>query len=145
MNIQPIQFNRQWVGTVGNFSLLLYGLLLVGLMYLDYRHDPPNPALMGTATYGHNAVGEFERNVIRAVLELMILYLILRPWSYQHSWERPLVALILFLPWTCLHLINIHVGGVTTIHGLGLLLLEAGLCSLTLVSGFQAARKLKSD
>ena len=144
MNIQQIQFNRQWVGIMGNFSLLLYGLLLVVLMYLDYRHDPPNPALIGTATYGRNAVGEFERNIIRTVLELVILYLILRPWSYHHSWERPLVALSLLLPWTCLHLINMHVGGVTTIHGLGLLLLGTGLLSLTLVSAFQAARKWKS-
>jgi len=126
-----------------NFSLLLYGLMIVVLMYLDYRHDPPNPALTGTATYGHNVEGEFEQNVNRTVTELVILYVILRPWSYRHSWGRSLAALVLFFPWTCLHLVNIHVGGATTIHGLGLLFLEAILFSVILVSGFQAIRKLK--
>jgi hypothetical protein len=127
-----------------NLSLLLYGLMIVVLMYLDYRYDPPNPALTGTATYGHNIEGEFEQNVIYTVMELVILYIILRPWSYHHSWGRSLAVLILLFPWICLHLVNIHVGGTTTIHGLGLLLLEIILFSVTLVSSFQAIRKINS-
>jgi len=62
-----------------NFSLLLYGLMIIGLMYLNYRHDPPDPALTGTATYGHNIAGEFEQNVIQTITELVILYLSLIP------------------------------------------------------------------
>ncbi|MFN8454160.1 MAG: hypothetical protein U0401_05710 [Anaerolineae bacterium] len=123
-----------------NFSLLLYGILIVVFMYLNYRHDPPNPALTGTATYGRNVEGEFEQNLNGTGAELVILYLILRPWSYRHSWGRSLAALILFFPWTGLHLINMHAGGTTTIHGLGLLLLETILLGMTLVSGFQAIR-----
>ncbi|NEQ24982.1 MAG: hypothetical protein F6K28_38995 [Microcoleus sp. SIO2G3] len=51
------------------------------------------------------------------MIELGILYLVIRPWSFRRSWVRCLGAMTLFFPWTFLMMfITMHGGGITRIH-----------------------------
>jgi hypothetical protein len=100
----------------------------VTLMVRDDRRDPFRAALEGTARYGHNHDGALTTGIVLATLEAVVLIGILRPWSYDRSWARAAVALVLWLPWTALSMVfTMHAGGVLLIHFLWLFAL---LCAL---------------
>ncbi len=115
-----------------NYSLLLLWVLAVVWMASDsYWFHPPEPA---ASPYGRNVEGELITNVLWSSFELALLYLILRPWSFNRSLGRVGVTLILFWPWLLLFfLVTIHSGNVSMIHGVWLLLINTGL-SLLLVA-----------
>lgn len=123
---------------IRNFGLIALWAVVVALMYRNYLLDPPDPTRQGSATFGHNIEGEFERNVIFTTVELAVLYLILRPWSYHRSWWRSLSALVLFAPWTCLLFAILHVGGTTNLQLFWLMAVELTLLITTVVSGLTA-------
>jgi hypothetical protein len=112
---------------------------LVWLMVRDWQRDPYNPALEGTAAYGHNLDGVQLTGPLLSGLELALAFLILRPWSYQRSWVRALIALALLSPWALVNTVVIlHLGGIGMLHVMWLWTLWLALALLTVVSGTSA-------
>lgn len=74
-------------------------------------------------------------------VEVLVLYLILRPWSYCASWGRAAVAFLLFAGWTVLGGIGtMHSGRIGTFHWAWLFLVTMGLLGATLVSASVATQ-----
>jgi hypothetical protein len=126
---------KQWFGIL--LPLLTWGGT-AALMIQDWRRDPYNPAL-GRASYGHNQAGALEGGLLYTAVEVAVLYVLLRPWSYNRSWRRAALALLLFTPWTGLHVMAVtHAGRVWATHTMWLLAMWLGLAILVLVSGLSA-------
>lgn len=130
---------------VRNYGLLSLWLLAVGLMCHDYVKDPYDPTLTGTAAYGHNGKGALQTMLVLSVVELIVLYLILQPWSYRRSWWRPLLALVLLVPWTFLSMVaSMHADGVSVLHWLWLSVTTIILAACALVSLVGCVRHRRS-
>ena len=98
----------------------------VALMVHDGRGDPFDPALAGTARYGHNHEGALQQMVTFAAVELVVLYLVLWPGS-DRVW-RAGVALLLFAGWTAIMLMMLmHAGGIVAVHWMWLVAVDIGL------------------
>ena len=108
----------------------------VVLMLYDYINDPYNPALEGTARYGHNARGAIFWHLGAIAVELGFLQLILRPWTYRAAtWYRAAIALLIWVPWAVVSVVwTMHAGGVAIIHGLGAVLVTLFLGVLLIAS-----------
>jgi hypothetical protein len=62
------------------------------------------------------------------VVETLLLYAILRPWSYRASRERLLAALALFGPWAIFWCFRVmHAGTAMLLHTMWLVLLDVAL------------------
>jgi hypothetical protein len=136
---------------VGGSARLRAGLLavapfLAGLgalaatMLLALRRDPyvVDPE---RREYGQNWPGDLSTELWFGVAELLVLFLILRPWSYRRSWGRALLALVVFIPWTLFAaMLGMHAGSINGAH----LVWRAGvvlvLLVLAAISGYEAAR-----
>jgi hypothetical protein len=124
---------KQWFGTV---LPLLAWAATTAVMIRQWQNDPYNPALKGTASYGHNGPGALEWGVLYATLDLAVLCLVLRPWSYDRSWRRAAIALLLFTPWALLNVITLmHAGSVWATHIMSAVAIWLGLVVLLAVSG----------
>lgn len=111
------------------------------MMARDWAGDPYDPALEGTARYGHNGDGALGFGLGLSAIELVVLVAILRPWSYDRSWGRSLVAVALLLPWTAMSmLLSMHQGGVVTLHFMWIFLALVGLVITFLVSAISVFR-----
>jgi hypothetical protein len=100
-----------------NYGLAFMWLVTAFLMVRDDLNDPYNPNLEGIASYGHNHQGALWQTMLITLLELAVLYAILRPWSYRRSWGRAVAALALFLPVAAFSmLMTMHAGGILSIH-----------------------------
>ena len=109
------------------------------LMVRDYVADPYNPSLQGTDAYGHNSEGSLLPALGITVIELAVVYLILRPWSYRRSWLRAGIAFVIYLPWTGLSgFMCMHAGGIFAIHFLWLASLGMTLAICFVWSGLAA-------
>ena len=105
------------------------------MMIRNYLGDPYDPSLEGTAAYGHNQEGALLQGLGLSLSELIILMGIFRPWSYDRSWGRGMIAVALLLPWTALGLLSMmHSGGVFALHGLWLVIILVGALVTTIVS-----------
>ena len=74
-------------------------------MYLAFRLSPPmsiDPMFEMTLSGNHNLPGELGRTVTLSIVELVILGLLLRPWSTDSLRPRLLVAIGLLLFWIVL-------------------------------------------
>jgi len=119
-------------------------LLVLALMIQDWLADPYNPGLRSTAAYGHNQEGALFQGVLWSTMELAVLYVILRPWSFRASWGRALLASLLFLPWTGVcGMAVMHSGGVFVLHVFWLLVVSFSLIAVALASGLQALLRRK--
>lgn len=77
-------------------------------LILGGRHDTFDPS---SREYGANWPGDLRGAFVQLTVEIAILYLILRPWSYRHAWRRSAAALALAVPWTALSTLAImHTG-----------------------------------
>jgi hypothetical protein len=77
-------------------------------LVLDGRRDTFDP--LGRQ-YGANWPGDLSSALIQLTVQCVILYAILRPNSYRHSWRRCLAASAIWLPWTLLEtFIIMHTG-----------------------------------
>lgn len=124
-------------------ALPAFWTLTAVMMALDWRADPHDPALVDTDRYGHNHDGALGDGLVLTLIELAILVAILRPWSYDRSWGRALVAVILLLPWTTLSMmLSMHQGGVVVLHFAWLFLVLVGVFVAFLVSAISAYRGL---
>jgi hypothetical protein len=104
------------------FGLAVLWLGTVGLMASSAASDPFDPALTGTAAYGHNGEGALLQGAVITTIEAIGLHLLLKPWRAGRSWAWPLVTLLWLGPWTLISaVLTMHQGGVITIHLLWLL------------------------
>lgn len=98
-------------------------------MAISWRLDPHDAARVGTDAYGHNGEGALALGLALTVVETLVLAGALRPWSYTRaSWLRPLLVLLLAVPWTLVSaVLTMHAGGVIVIHLLWLLIIDAAV------------------
>jgi len=128
-----------WAIRMGGLPMLW--LVVAVLMVRDDARDPYQPDRHGTGAYGHNYEGALVHGLGLTLLELAVLYAILRPWSYRQSWARSALALLLFLPWTAFSmLMTMHAGGVIVLHFLWLAGVIVALVLLTSWSALVARR-----
>jgi hypothetical protein len=93
-------------------------------MRADWRRDPFDPARYGTERYGHNHEAALVHGLWLSLIELAVVILLLRPWSYRRSWGRALAALAALVPWTLFWAVSLmHQGGIVAIHFLWLVAL----------------------
>ena len=74
-------------------------------MYLAFRLNPPKPLdkMSEMAFLGHqNLPGELGRTVMLSIIELVVLVLLLRPWSTEPLRLRLIVVIGLLLFWIVL-------------------------------------------
>ena len=95
------------------------------------------------ATSGaRGAAGDLRTYVIMTAVELGVVLLLLRPWSYRRSWGRAFVTAVLLLPWSFVWLMLLaHSGGVKGLHFLWLFGLLVGCLALTAISAAFALRR----
>lgn len=101
------------------------------LMARDHRNDPYDPRRQGTSAYGHNHAGALLQGLVLTLVELVVVYLILRPGSYSRSWVRSALALVIYVPWTAVSMfMTMHAGGIFALHFLWLasVVLILGIC-----------------
>ena len=85
--------------------------------------------------YGYDWPGDLSSTIRMAAVEIVVLYGILRPWSYDRSWRRAAAAWLLLLPWSLLMLaVIMHAGHTQAGHTLWLVLMEISLFVTTVVS-----------
>lgn len=111
------------------------------LMVRSALGDPFDPARVGTAAYGHNHEGALLEGLVWTFTELVIVYAILRPWSYDRSLGRALAALALLAPWTAFSLLmTMHAGGIVALHFLWLAALTAAVVGVAGINAFHRLR-----
>lgn len=100
-------------------SVLIAWLIVAALMVRSWIVDPYVEPLDGIPEYGHNGPDALRHGLGWLAVELILVFSILRPWNYDRSWWRPVVALLPVVPLVgYLFVTQFHSGG---IHGLHLL------------------------
>jgi hypothetical protein len=122
-------------------ALLCWFGLIVLLMVRAMRLDPGPTGLPGDLPNVHNRTGDLSSILLQMSLELLVLTVILRPWSYYRSWGRALTALVLCIPWTLIFMaLLIHAGSVMVLHVVWLIGILLGTACLTVISANAARR-----
>ena len=118
-----------------------FWLIGIALMSWSYATNPVNPALHGPGRYGTTYEGELRFILTVTLGEIAISLGVLRPWSYQRSWVRTLIMLLLLSPWLLLWgALGLHAGPTTHTHTLWLVLFWFGLLSAAIASSTAALR-----
>jgi hypothetical protein len=124
---------KQWLGTA---LPLLVWTVVTATMVRGWHRDPYDPSLRGTESYFHNPAGALTTGIRFISIDILVLYAVLRPWSYDRSWRRALAALVLFTPWAVLNTFSLmHAGSVWATHVMAVLAIWLGLALLLAVSG----------
>jgi hypothetical protein len=111
----------------------------VGLVLILWgRVGPSDPAAQ---QYGANWPGDLRAALALLTVETLVLYAILRPWSYRASWQRSLLALLVVAPWALLSVIvTMHAGRILGLLAFWRLLLIPALAITVGVSANGAWR-----
>lgn len=132
---------------IRNFGLLGLWLAAALFLYFNFRREESRPQPHGHYYADDNADSVLFVIVVMLV-EVVVLYLILRPWSYRNSFARPLAALLLFLPWTLLSMVvSMHAASAVFLHWMWLFVLDCALVVCILASGvgaFIGRRRLRA-
>jgi hypothetical protein len=132
-------FAREAMSRRGFWQVALLIATVVGTLVLMWRsalRDPGPTGLPNDLRYSHNFPGDFRRNAIQLLIEAVIALLLIRPWSYQRSSGRVLIAAALFAPWVLLNLMFlIHSGGIMVLHTVWLLIVWLSLVCAALWAG----------
>ena len=113
-------------------------------MSYDYLFvDNPSQWAEGESIpYGHNHAGDLNVVIMTMAVEITVLFLILRPLSYNLSWGRVLLALILAVPLTLLSLIStMHAGFVIITHAMWCLTMVVMLAVFNCLTSFESTEK----
>jgi hypothetical protein len=111
------------------------------MMVHDWASDPYDPVLTGTDRYGHNHESALVDGLVGTLIELAVLIAILRPWSYDRSWGRSLVAAALLAPWTAISMVlSMHQGGIVALHFMWVFFALVGVFVAFLVSASSVYR-----
>ncbi len=120
-------------------ALLGAWILVLIEMAMMLRRDPVVDG-RGYRPYGHNWPGDFMSEAIESFVEIAVLALILRPWSFQRSWIRALVSAGVFFPWSLFTAVaGMHAGSIFAAHGLWLFALATALVLIAVYAGIAAA------
>lgn len=104
---------KRYLAPAGSRALLGSALLAALLMAANWFSDPPS----ADAGYGHNWPGDLASTLAKLACELLVLFAILRPWSYRHSWRRALLAFVGLAPYALLSFaVTMHAGGIVNTH-----------------------------
>lgn len=121
-----------------HFGLLGLWLAAASFIYFNYQREQsiPQPHVHYFANDNSNSV-LFVLMVM--MIEIMMMYLILRPWSYQRSAARALVALVLSLPWTLFSMaVSMHASSAVFLHWMWLVVIDCVIVICGVVSGIAA-------
>jgi hypothetical protein len=92
-----------------------------------------------------NDPGDLRTFLVRGAVELLVLALVLRVWSYRHAPGRAALALALCLPWAVLSsAVCMHCGPIGGAHAVWLLLVAAGLFVALVVSAVATVRSRRT-
>jgi hypothetical protein len=107
-------------------------------LILEGRDDKWDP--LGRQ-YGANGPGDLQLAFKFLVFDLLVLYGILRPWSYRRSWGRSLVALLILAPWAFFSIFaTMHSGHIMTSVAAWQVLMVIALAIAVVVSAIGAWR-----
>lgn len=123
--------------TFGTVWLIFCALMARDFFVLD---NPAARPITEQHQYGLNRPGIFRLMISMMIAEIVALFLILRPQSYNLSWGRVLTGLLLSIPLAIFGLLStFHAGGVIFLHAywcLSLVLMLVGLSIFTLARLF---------
>jgi hypothetical protein len=128
--------------------VVVWLVYIISRMIADAHADLGPTGLPGDLRNQHNRPGELSTYVEITIVEFAAILAILRPWSYQQSWERAFIALALLTPWAFIFLaLMIHSGGIMVAHFVWLSSLWLGLLLLVIVSAAMhfLSRRISSD
>jgi len=115
---------------------------LVGMLVQAWQGGPFDPA--GRERMA-NYPGDLRTFLVRGAVELLVLALVLRVWSYRHAPGRAALALVLCLPWAALNsILCMHCGPIGGAHAVWLLLVAAGLLIAVIVSTIAQVRSRRT-
>jgi hypothetical protein len=84
---------------------------------------------------GVNWPGDVRRALVLLTIEVLVLWIIVRPWSYRASWARAGAAFLVFSAWTVLGGTGtLHGGRIDSWHWGWLLVVTVGLLGATVIS-----------
>ncbi len=110
-----------------------------------YLANPPRPHSTGPSAYGTTWAGELKSILLFTLCEVVVAALILQPWTYDRSWGRAGLTLLVLTPWLLLQgAIGLHSGPTTAAHTTWLVLLWVALLAL-MVLGFVRGMRLKGS
>ena len=90
-------------------------------MITNHNGSPPDPASVGTETYGHNQPGDLSMYTRWTLMEFLWVMITTKPWSKTHQPRGYLIAFATLVPWAFFStLISLHGGTINGIHLLGL-------------------------
>lgn len=105
---------------------------LVAMLVQAWQRGPFDPA-GGEQMANHP--GDLRTFLVRGAVELLVLALVLRVWSYRHAPGRAVLASALFLPWAMMSsVVCMHCGPIGGAHAVWLLLVAVGLFGAAIVS-----------
>ncbi len=115
---------------------------LVAMLVQAWQGGPFDPA--GRERMA-NYPGDLRTFLVRGAVELLVLALVLRMWSYRHAPGRAALAFALFLPWAMLNSVMcMHCGSIGGAHAVWLLLVAAGLFVAAIVSAVARVRSRRT-
>jgi hypothetical protein len=79
--------------------LVAWWAFIVVRMIADARRDHGPTGLPNDRPNWHNLPGDLSSYIELSAAELLVILLIVRPLSYDHSWRRALTAFALLTPW----------------------------------------------
>lgn len=105
--------------------LLAAWLAGAGMMWAASGGTETDPA---GRMYGRNWPGDLQNLIKTSLCEIVLLWLVLRPWSFNRSWGRVLAAAALFTPYVALRMLaGMHGGPIISAHDIWLALLWLGM------------------
>ena len=134
-------------GWVKRYGLLIGWGAMLGVMIANSHGASTQPHQVGV--FGREYSAGLWQVALASAIELAVLYLVLRPWSYHASWRRSLWGLVMFVPWLgYLLLVSVHLDGILALHilwvalivGLLLVLFGTGLLSALIGAAWKRLR-----